>query len=118
MMLHTNSNCFLSSRSPRSEFALFSAVSPAPVGQARNSRRIGFTLVELLTVIAIISVLAAILFPVFAQARETARQTACMSNEKQMGIAFHMCMQDYDETWAITCVKSSGLLATPWPSPF
>jgi len=54
---------------------------------ARRSRR-GFTLIELLVVIAIIAILAAILFPVFAQAREKARQTACMSGIKQLGLAF------------------------------
>ena len=57
----------------------------------------GFTLIELLVVIAIIALLAAILFPVFAKAREKARQTACLSNEKQMGVALMQYMQDYDE---------------------
>lgn len=59
--------------------------------------RAGFTLIELLVVIAIIAILAAILFPVFAQAREKARQTACLSNLKQIGTAFQMYAQDYDE---------------------
>jgi len=57
----------------------------------------GFTLIELLVVIAIIAILAAILFPVFATAREKARQSACASNEKQLGLAFMMYSQDYDE---------------------
>ena len=57
----------------------------------------GFTLIELLVVIAIIAILAAILFPVFAQAREKARQTACLSNGKQIGLALNMYVQDYDE---------------------
>jgi prepilin-type N-terminal cleavage/methylation domain-containing protein/prepilin-type processing-associated H-X9-DG protein len=61
----------------------------------------GFTLIELLVVIAIIAILAAILFPVFAQAREKARQTSCLSNEKQMGLGILMYAQDYDETMPI-----------------
>lgn len=56
-----------------------------------------FTLIELLVVIAIIAILAAILFPVFAQAREKARQTSCVSNFKQAGMACLMYAQDYDE---------------------
>lgn len=62
-------------------------------------RRQGFTLIELLVVIAIIAILASILFPVFAQAREKARQAMCASNLKQIGTAFHMYAQDYDETF-------------------
>ncbi len=58
--------------------------------------RRGFTLIELLVVIAIIAILAAILFPVFARAREKARQAACQSNVKQIGLANGMYMTDYD----------------------
>jgi len=60
--------------------------------------RKGFTLIELLVVIAIIAILAAILFPVFARAREKARQSACINNMKQLGLAVNMYIQDYDET--------------------
>jgi len=56
-----------------------------------------FTLIELLVVIAIIAILAAILFPVFAQARESARQVSCLSNEKEISLAILMYVQDYDE---------------------
>jgi prepilin-type N-terminal cleavage/methylation domain-containing protein/prepilin-type processing-associated H-X9-DG protein len=81
----------------------------------------GFTLIELLVVIAIIAILAAILFPVFAQARDKARSSACLSNAKQQALAFHMYAQDYDETtvmayfgdWSPCCADRGGHY--PWP---
>jgi prepilin-type N-terminal cleavage/methylation domain-containing protein/prepilin-type processing-associated H-X9-DG protein len=66
---------------------------------ASVARRRGFTLIELLVVIAIIAILAAILFPVFAQAREKARQASCQSNMKQLATSIQMYTQDYDETF-------------------
>lgn len=76
-------------------------------------RRRGFTLIELLVVIAIIAILAAILFPVFAQARDRARSTACMSNMRQMGNALQMYLQDYDEQFH----KGAGIV-TPAQNGF
>lgn len=69
----------------------------------------GFTLIELLVVIAIIAILAAILFPVFAQAREKARATSCLSNEKQLGLAFMQYVQDNDETYPTNGGSQTGV---------
>ncbi len=71
----------------------------------------GFTLIELLVVIAIIAILAAILFPVFAQAREKARQTTCLSNLKQVGMGVVMYAQDYDETYPMGSFILPGMAA-------
>ena len=73
----------------------------------------GFTLIELLVVIAIIAILAAILFPVFARAREKARQTSCLSNMKQIGLAAMQYVQDYDEKWH----RHYFPTGTSWPQP-
>src|SRR5207245_1461470 len=73
-----------------------------------NRRRSAFTLIELLVVIAIIAILAAILFPVFAQARDKGRQAACLSNTKQIALAFYMYTQDYDETTPGGCFANFG----------
>jgi len=73
-----------------------------------RNRRSGFTLIELLVVIAIIAILAAILFPVFASAREKARQTSCLSNGKQQGLATLSYIQDYDGTFPINLENQPG----------
>ncbi|MBC7805199.1 MAG: prepilin-type N-terminal cleavage/methylation domain-containing protein [Akkermansiaceae bacterium] len=68
----------------------------------------GFTLIELLVVIAIIAILAAILFPVFAQARSKARQTVCLSNMRQLGTASNLYLQDFDETFFLKRYGTGG----------
>ena len=72
-----------------------------------HNQKTGFTLIELLVVIAIIAILAAILFPVFAQAREKAHQTSCLSNVKQLALAFLMYAQDYNETMPFAYVMAA-----------
>ncbi len=76
-----------------------------------NTRK-AFTLIELLVVIAIIAILAAILFPVFAQAREEARKATCLSNEKQIILGALQYVQDYDEDWPLTAYSATGTY--PW----
>lgn len=78
-----------------------------------SRRRNGFTLIELLVVIAIIAILAAILFPVFAQAREKARQTTCLSNEKQIALGVLQYIQDFDETFP-SQPPNTGATAWDW----
>src|SRR5205085_4778322 len=85
----------------RTSESVHSAARPTGLSERRRVMRRrrypGFTLIELLVVIAIIAILAAILFPVFAQAREKARQAGCLSNLKQIGLAAQMYAQDYEE---------------------
>ena len=73
-----------------------------------DQRRFGFTLIELLVVIAIIAILAGFIFPVFAQAREKARQTTCISNLRQIGLAARMYIDDHDETMFPTSYAGPG----------
>jgi len=83
--------------------------------------RRAFTLIELLVVIAIIAILAAILFPVFAQAKEAAKKTQCISNQKQLGLAFLMYANDFDDKFANpgggTSIQSGGNPQTGWIQP-
>jgi len=79
----------------------------------KSKQRSGFTLIELLVVIAIIAILAAILFPVFAQARAAARKSVGISNLKQLGLGTMMYVQDYDErypyyNWGCMSCNESG----------
>ncbi len=77
--------------------------------------RKGFTLIELLVVIAIIAILAAILFPVFARARDKARQTSCLSNVKELGLAVQMYVADHDETMVpFATTPADGLGSISW----
>ena len=80
----------------------------------KTHNRNAFTLIELLVVIAIIAILAAILFPVFAQARESARQTSCLSNMKQIGIGLVMYESDYDEQYPPSQLGVSPTIVS-WP---
>ena len=80
-----------------------------------SASRAAFTLIELLVVIAVVAILAAILFPVFAQAREKARQASCMSNLKQTGVASQLYMQDYDEgLFPIEYGEKNGVILITW----
>jgi prepilin-type N-terminal cleavage/methylation domain-containing protein/prepilin-type processing-associated H-X9-DG protein len=77
--------------------------------------RKAFTLIELLVVIAIIAILAAILFPVFAQAKEAAKKTVCISNTRQISIGIYMYTSDYDDTYPQTSYEQDTLAAQSTP---
>ena len=83
-----------------------------------NAYRKAFTLVELLVVIAIIAILASILFPVFARARENARKTSCLSNLKQISLAFIQYAQDYDERYPLTSFGATNISWTVGAQPY
>lgn len=89
-----------------------SAINIYSSGSSQSSRRSGFTLIELLVVIAIIAILAAILFPVFARAREAARQSSCLSNNKQYALAALMYVQDYDERFPMNAYLNGNCVST------
>lgn len=80
-------------------------------------RQRGFTLIELLVVIAILAILAAILFPVFARARASARQTGCISNLRQLGLALEMYASDYRDLYPYACDSADTYAPDIW-APF
>lgn len=84
--------------------------------RAVSDTRRAFTLIELLVVIGIIAILAAILFPVFAKAREKGRQTACLSNLKQAGLAFGQYLSDFDSTYP-SCDNDKAKITGEPPEP-
>jgi prepilin-type N-terminal cleavage/methylation domain-containing protein/prepilin-type processing-associated H-X9-DG protein len=86
------------------------------IQSTRHSAHRGFTLIEILVVVAIIALLAAILFPVFARARENARRTSCQSNLKQIGLAALQYVQDYDERYPYSRIGYSS--SNPPPAEY
>jgi general secretion pathway protein G len=79
-------------------------------------RRAGFTLIEVLTVIAIIAILAGLVFPVFASARGKAREITCISNLRQIGLGIRMYAQDYDELYPWAVDPTDKLTPIIWSS--
>jgi prepilin-type N-terminal cleavage/methylation domain-containing protein len=87
-----------------------------PLLSRTGDARRAFTLIELLVVIAIIAILAAILFPVFAQAREAARKITCISNTREIGLALQMYAADYDDTVVPNNNQVTGSASSTWRS--
>ena len=89
-----------------------------PARSRISERQAAFTLIELLVVIAIIAILAAILFPVFAKARESARKATCTSNQREIGLAFTMYTQDFDESFPNGCSDPTSPTCTATGDPY
>ena len=100
-------------------FTLKNCFAPSEGAGRVNSAAFGFTLIELLVVLVIIGLLAALLFPVFARARESARRADCISNERQIGQAFLLYAQDNDQRLPDPANPPAGLdaLTTTWERP-
>lgn len=93
----------------------FGALRPVTT-RSRGFR--AFTLIELLVVVAVIAILAAILFPTFGRARENARKTSCLSNLKQIGLAFLQYTQDFDEAYPLTSYPTANISWTIGAQPY
>ncbi len=87
-----------------------------PYARMRHSASKGFTLIELLVVTAIISILAAVLFPAFARAKDAAKQSVCLSSMKQIGMAFQLYLSDEDDRFPDRRDLKTALGFRPWPS--
>jgi len=96
--------------------------SISSTGTAAPGRHMAFTLIELLVVIAIIAILASILFPVFAQAKEASKKITCVSNMKQLGVAWTIYAGDFDDTaspaWFANGGGGTDAVSGPWPVQF
>ncbi len=110
--------CVVASHENVTNGIVYSLCEPSLPERKYRPMKKAFTLIELLVAIAIIAILAAILFPVFAQAREKARQTACLSNVKQLSLGLMQYVQDFDETYPTAVIGGSAAISAVQPSAY